>query len=83
MFRVNVVVVFLMFWKLLLNIRLLKVAEPTAGPWPASGISLTQMPKPDLASNASPLFCAPEIRTLVKIVSVTGLGPGAGTWSGT
>ena len=32
MLRVNVVVVFLMFWKLLLKVRLLNVAEPTAGP---------------------------------------------------
>src|SRR6266540_6980050 len=30
------------------------------------------MPNPDLASNASPLFCAPVMVTLVNTVSVTG-----------
>jgi hypothetical protein len=29
---VNVLVVFLMFWKLLLNVRWLNVTDPTAGP---------------------------------------------------
>ena len=48
------------------------MTEPTAGPWPGSGSSLTQMPKPDLASNASPLLLAPEIEMFVKTVSVTG-----------
>ncbi len=51
----NVVVVFWMSTKLLLSTRWLKVTEPTAGPWPASGNGLAQMPYPDLALNASPL----------------------------
>ncbi|MFD2355219.1 PfkB family carbohydrate kinase [Nonomuraea ferruginea] len=50
MFRVNVEVVFLMFCALSAKRRPRNVAEPTAGPWPCSGSSLTQMPKPDLAS---------------------------------
>ena len=53
---VKVEVVFRTSTALLVSVRLLKVAEPTAGPWPGSGSSLAQMPKPDLASNASPLL---------------------------
>ncbi len=48
------------------------MADPTAGPRPGSGISLTRMPKPDLASKASPLFRAPLIDTFVKTVSLIG-----------
>src|SRR5262245_52804411 len=70
-----------MFWKVLLNRRLLNVAEPMAGPWPGSGSSLTQMPKPDLASNASPLFKTPEIEMFVNIVSVTGVCSGYLVWN--
>src|SRR5256885_6329458 len=69
---VKVDVMFLMFWKLLLILRLLKVTEPTVGPWPGSGKSLAHKPKPDLASNASPLRCAPVIVMLVNTVSATG-----------
>src|SRR3954451_12071732 len=69
---VNVVVGLLMSTALLLNCRLLNVTEPTAGPWPASGSGLAQTPKPDLASNWSPLFCAPLIVMVVNTVSLIG-----------
>src|SRR5689334_15450942 len=39
------------------------------------------MPKPDLASNASPLFCAPLMLTRVKTVSVTGCASGYLDWN--
>ena len=45
---VNVLVVFWMLTALLLSVSWLNVAEPTAGPWPASGSGFAQMPKPDL-----------------------------------
>src|SRR6266568_1333224 len=70
---VNVVVVFSMLTKLLFSVRPLNVADPTAGPWPASGSGLAQMPKPDLALNWSPLGCAPVIVVLVNVVSCTEL----------
>lgn len=47
---VKVVVGFWMSTALLLNRRLLKVTDPTAGPCPASGIGFAQMAKPDFAS---------------------------------
>lgn len=43
-------VVFFTSWALPLSFRPLNVTSPTAGPWPASGISLAHSPKPDLAS---------------------------------
>src|SRR5690606_38254314 len=69
---VKVVVVFRMSSALPVRVRPRKVADPTAGPCPGSGISLTQMPSRALASKASPLLRAPEIVTSVKIVSVIG-----------
>jgi len=68
----NVVVLFSMSMKFWLSTRWLKVTEPTAGPWPGSGMGLAQMPKPDLALNWSPLCCAPVIVEFVKMESVTG-----------
>src|SRR5581483_2060338 len=73
--------VFLMFWKLLLKVRVLKVTEPITGPWPVSGNSLAQIPKPDLASKASPLRCAPEMEMRVNIVSVIGCCSGYLLWN--
>ncbi len=69
---VNVLVWFSMSRKLLLNCRLVKVTEPTAGPWPASGNGFAHSPKPDLASYASPLFWAPLMVMLVNVVSLIG-----------
>ncbi|MNE87374.1 hypothetical protein D3C80_1845700 [compost metagenome] len=69
---VNVDVLFLIGVTVLVIFKLLNTTEPTAGPWPGSADSLAQMPTPDLASKASPLFWAPEMVMLVKMVSATG-----------
>ena len=84
MLSVKVLVVFLMFWALFDITRFVNVAEPTAGPWPGSGSSLTQMPKPDLASNSSPDLRAPVIVMFSNVVfwnEFSGLDPLYFVWN--